>query len=244
MSSRTDVGRARSNLSPANKICLSCRQGEVSTERGRLCVFCHLGHTYADAGCPDYQDTGTATLLEAIQHRIHQTQLGYRKRFNEIHPDCFSCVQNCCTTPFLNRTPFYPEDAIYYLLRDQPLPQVPKGLKHCMFFQAGCTLPIDLRPHVCIEYKCIYQGDEEIDELARTINYATIDLLAVATRDYVGWRGEYTTENRPSLQRRGLLAGKTYDRFDREWDPQYPTRDLYVLYQVKSLPRDYEAFNG
>ena len=226
------AGGRRKSLSSVNKICLSCRHGEVDTNRGRLRVLCHKGHLMAGSDCPDYSELGTRVLLEAIKDRVHRAQLDYRKRFNELHPDCFSCVQNCCTTPFLNRTPFYPEDEIYYLLRDQALPNVPKGLKHCMFFNMGCTLPIDLRPHVCIEYKCIYQDDERINELGYIINYTTIDLLAVSTRDYSGWRGEYTIESRPSLRRKGLASGKIYDRFDREWDPQHPTRDLFSLYEV------------
>jgi hypothetical protein len=225
------VGR-RKSLSPANKICLSCRHGEVSTARGRLRVFCEKKHTSADSDCPDYAESGTRPLLEAIKGHIQRAQLDYRTRFNEIHPDCFSCVQNCCSTPFLSRTPFYPEDEIYYLLRDQSLPNVPKGLKHCMFFNMGCTLPIDLRPHVCIEYKCIYQDDEPINSLGYIINYTTIDLLAVTTRDYSGWRGEYTIKDRPSLKHKGAVAGKIYDRFDREWDPKHPTRDLFALYEV------------
>ncbi len=217
---------------PAHKICLSCSYSEVSTERGQLRVFCQKEHKQAILECADYKDAGTSQLLLAIKEVVRQTQENYRTRFNQIPPNCISCVQNCCTTPFLDRTPFYPEDTIYYMLSDKVVPKVPKGLKHCMFFNQGCSLPIDLRPHVCIEYKCIYQHDGEIDKLAEITNQATIYLLAVATRDYSGWRGEYTIEDRPSLKQHGALPGKIYDRFNREWDPQNPIADLLILYKL------------
>lgn len=235
------TARRRLSLQPAHKICLSCQHSDISTERGQLRVLCNRGHERAEGDCRDYCDAGTSALLAAIARRIEDTQQAYRVRFNEIHPDCFGCVQNCCTTPFLSRTPFYPEDALYYILRDQPLPHVPKGLKHCMFFNRGCTLPVDLRPHVCIEYKCIYQDDARINALGQIINYATIDLLAVATRDYSGWRGQYTVADRASLKRKGLPADRIYDRFDREWDPQDPIGDLLVLYQVSGGERPARA---
>jgi hypothetical protein len=215
-----------------NKSCLSCRHSQVSTERNQLRIFCQRGYLENDGSCADYSDIGTSRLLDAIKTRIRQAQQRYRGRFNILQPDCSSCVQNCCTTPFLNRTPFYPEDGLYYLLCDQPVPNVPKGLKHCMFFHNGCSLPSDLRPHACIEYKCIYQQDQQIDNLGRVINYTTIDLLAVATREYQDWRGEYTTEDRPSLKQRGLKPGKIYDRFDREWQPTEPIKDLLIIYEV------------
>src|SRR5215831_17701142 len=100
MSPRAESGRRRRSLQPAHKICLSCSNAEVSTQGGRLRVFCSKGYRSADADCPEYGDGGTSRLLEAISRRIHETQLNYRTRFDELHPDCFSCVQNCCTTPF------------------------------------------------------------------------------------------------------------------------------------------------
>jgi hypothetical protein len=121
------------------------------------------------------------------------------------------------------------------MLSDKAVPKVPKELKHCMFFNNGCTLPINLRPHVCIEYKCIYQNDTEINSLAATINQATIYLLAITTKDYAGWRGEYTIEDRPVLKEYGGIEGKIYDRFNREWDTQNPIKDLLELYLSKTL---------
>jgi hypothetical protein len=203
----------------------------VHTSQNRLRIYCAKEHRIAAPGCLDYQNRGTGQLLTAIASYLRQLQLDYRQRFDLLRPDCQQCVQNCCTTPFLTKTPFYPEDAIYYLLRDQPLPQVPTTLKHCMFFQQGCTLPLDLRPHVCIEYQCIYQNDISIKSLGKISFQATIDLLAVTTGDYSGWRGVYDTENWVALRERGYLPGRTYDRFYREWDPANPTQDLQRIYQ-------------
>jgi hypothetical protein len=232
MTDRNNGGARRKSLLTADKTCLSCRHSEITTARGQLQIYCQKNHLSNNGHCADYLDSGTSRLLLAIKERVRGAQQNYRGRFNILQPACDSCVQNCCTTPFLDRTPFYPEDALYYLLSDQPVPNVPKALKHCMFFNQGCTLPATLRPHVCIEYKCIYLNDGTLDELGNTINFATIDLLAVATRDFVGWRGEYTIENKAALKRRGFAAGKIYDRFDREWDPQNPLADLYRYYGV------------
>lgn len=226
------AGKRRKSLMPAHKICLSCYYSQVSAERGQLRIFCQKEHRQATSECPDYVDSGASRLLIAIKDCLRQAQENYRKRFNLIPPNCVSCVQNCCTTPFLDRTPFYPEDVVYYMLCDEAVPKVPKGLKHCMFFNQGCSLPIDLRPHVCIEYKCIYQNDEDINQLAKITHQATIDLLAVTTKDYSGWRGEYTIEDRPSLKQHGGVAGKIYDRFNREWNPKKPMADLLILYKV------------
>ncbi len=224
------AGKRRKSLMPANKICLSCSYAETSTERRQLQIFCQKQFLQADDSCPEYQDLGTKELLEAIKEKLQQAQEQYRKRFNEIHPDCINCVQNCCTTPFLNCTPFYPEDIIYYMLCDKVVPKIPKGLKHCMFFNQGCTLPMTLRPHVCIEYKCIYQNDSEINYLAEVTNQAIIYLLAVATKDFSGWRGQYTIEDKPSLKQLGAVAGQTHDRFNRRWDIENPIDDLLILY--------------
>lgn len=224
-------GSRRKSLLPAVKLCLSCSYAETSVDRGQLRIFCGKNHSRADKDCADYDDAGTADLLEAIKERIAKVERAYRERFNRISPDCINCVQNCCSTPFLNKTPFYPEDAIYYMLSDQPVPNIPKGIKHCMFFNNGCTLSVDMRPHACIEYKCIYQADDQIDLFGRVINYTTIDLLAVVTRDYVGWRGVYKPEEHLSMQARGLQVGKVYDRFDREWDTEKPIQDLLLIYK-------------
>jgi hypothetical protein len=227
---RKTVSRRRS-LAPPHKLCLSCQHGEVHTSQNRLRIYCAQEYRQATTNCPSYQNRGTQTLLAAIANYLQQLQRDYRQRFERLQPDCWHCVQNCCTTPFLTKTPFYPEDAIYYLLRDQPLPQVPMKLKHCMFFQRGCTLPLDLRPHVCIEYQCIYQNDITIKSLGGNSFQATIDLLAITTGDYQGWRGVYNTETWAELRERGYLAGRTYDRFYREWNPENPTQDLQLIYQ-------------
>lgn len=232
MSTRKPANNRRRKLAPAHKLCLSCRNGEVTTDRGQLRIFCQREHLQADSQCPDYSDAGTSRLLAAIAAQIRQAQSGYRGRFHILQPDCNQCVQNCCTTPFLDRTPFYPEDEIYYLLCDQIPPNIPKGLRHCIFFHNGCTLPNEFRPHVCVEYKCIYQNDIEIGNLAAVLHRATIDLLAVATGDFAGWRGDYNTENRASLKRRNFPPGIFFDRFDRPWDPEHPTKDLAELYGV------------
>jgi hypothetical protein len=230
MSSAIKKGSRRKRLVTLDKVCLACCHRDISTERGQLRIFCHKSHLAASPNCPDYQDNGNGLLLSAIKAEIEQAQQDYRLRFNEIHPDCLSCVQNCCTTPFLDRTPFYPEDVIYYLLCDQALPNVPKDLKHCIFFEKGCTLPTTLRPHVCIEYKCIYQEDLPLNKIGERVHRATIDLLAIVTGDYVGWRGEYTCENSPALKARGMATDKIYDRFDRVWQPLNPTQDLLTIY--------------
>jgi hypothetical protein len=225
--------KRRKSLLSTNKICLSCKYGEVSTERSQLKIFCQKELLEANENCPEYENSGTKELLLAIKNKVQETQETYRKRFNQLHPDCINCVQNCCTTPFLSRTPFYPEDVIYYMLCDRAVPKVPKGLKHCMFFNQGCTLPITLRPHVCIEYKCIYQNDTFINSLGEITNQATIDLLAVATRDFSGWRGEYTIEDKPSLKALGGIPNQIYDRFNRPWDVANPINDLLILYGCK-----------
>ncbi|MBI4853819.1 MAG: hypothetical protein HY819_18650 [Acidobacteria bacterium] len=224
------AGKRRKSLMPADKICLSCSYADVSTERSQLKIFCQKEFFQAGDNCSGYKGAGTKELLIAIKNKIQEAQENYRQRFNQIHPDCINCVQNCCTTPFLARTPFYPEDVIYYMLCDRVVPKVPKGLKHCMFFNQGCTLPTTLRPHVCIEYKCIYQDDIEINLLAEITNQATIYLLAVATRDFSGWRGEYTIEDKPSLKELGAVPGQVYDRFNRAWDINKPISDLLILY--------------
>lgn len=229
------AGKRRKSLMPANKICLSCSYSQVATDRGKLRIFCQKEYKQATENCIDYSNNGTSHLLTAIKEKIIQVQESYRARFNQIHPNCFTCVQNCCTTPFLTHTPFYPEDVIYYMLSDKTVPKVPKELKHCMFFNNGCSLPINLRPHVCIEYKCIYQNDAEINSLATTINQATIYLLAITTEDYSGWRGEYTIEDRPILKELGGVEGKIYDRFNREWNTKTPIKDLLELYLPKTL---------
>ncbi len=220
----------RKRLEPPNKLCLSCKNAEVSTEKGRLRIFCAQRHTSAPANCTDHSEAGTGPLLEAIRDRIRSLQAGYRKRFSLRTLDCGSCIQNCCTTPFLDRTPFYPEDEIYYLLCGIPAPNIPAGLNHCIFFNNGCTLPSDLRPHVCVEYKCIYLEDPCMEQYAKAISQATIDLLAVATRQYEAWRGIYRPEQSIAMRKRGLVNGKIYDRFDRVWNPDQPLEDLIELY--------------
>lgn len=219
---------------PPHKLCLSCKNAEVSTEKGRLRIFCACSHTSTPVDCPDYKEAGTRLLLEAIRDFVRDVQSSYRKRFSLLAPDCGSCVQNCCTTPFLDRTPFYPEDEIYYLLCDFPVPHIPAGLSHCIFFNNGCTLPSDLRPHVCVEYKCIYLDDARMQEYAKIINRATIDLLAVTTRQYEAWRGIYRPEHSAAMRKRGLVSGLIYDRFDRVWNPDEPLRDLMELYRATS----------
>src|SRR4051812_27603208 len=116
--------------------CLSCANGTVVVKDEKLRVFCAKRHLSA-VGCPDVREDGRADLLRAIVRRVRRTQTGYRKVFNVIQPDCPNCKANCCTRPFLQKTPFYGEDAIYYLLIGQPLPKIPKGVDHCVFFDRG-----------------------------------------------------------------------------------------------------------
>ncbi len=210
--------------------CLSCAHGDVRIADEGLKVFCAKGHTSA-VGCPDAAEDGRAALLHAIVRRVRRTQTGYRKVFNVIQPDCPNCKQNCCTRPFLKKTPFYGEDQIYYLLIGQPLPSIPKGVDHCIFFNQGCTLPSHLRPHVCIEYKCPFvESPPQIDTLGDRMNQHTIYLIAVATRD-MGWRGSY-----PQKDEAGRKTGRTVDRFSHEWDPREPMADLRSRYGLTDEP--------
>jgi hypothetical protein len=207
--------------------CLSCEYGEVNVEGDHLKVFCGRRHRSA-VDCPDYVDDGRSALLKAIVRRVRRTQTGYRSVFNVIQPDCPNCTQNCCTRPFLKKTPFYGEDAIYYLLIGQPLPTIPKGVDHCIFFDNGCTLPSHLRPHVCIEYKCPFvDNPPQIDVLGERMNEDTIYLIAVATQEYEDWRGAYDV-----MDDDGNATGEIVDRFDATWDPDDPLADLEVKYGV------------
>ena len=206
--------------------CLSCAHGTVKVENEGLKVFCAKRHTSAVA-CPDAQEDGRAELMHAIVSRVRRTQTGYRKVFNVVQPDCPNCKENCCTRPFLPKTPFYGEDQIYYLLIGQPLPSIPKGVDHCIFFNQGCTLPSHLRPHVCIEYKCPFTPQPpEIDTLGERMTQDTIYLITVATKD-MNWRGTY-----PQKDEHGRRTRRVVDRFKREWNPSDPLGDLREKYGV------------
>ena len=209
--------------------CLSCANGKVRIDGDHLKILCAKRHRSA-VGCPDAaEDARTNALMHAIVRRLRRTQLGYRKVFNVVQPDCPNCKQNCCTRPFLQKTPFYGEDAIYYLLIGQPLPKVPRGVDHCVFFDKGCTLPSHLRPHVCIEYKCPFVPQPpQIDVLGERLGQDAIYLIAVATREYVGWRGAYRETDDD-----GRPTGWTTDRFQHRWDPADPLADLEARYGVK-----------
>jgi hypothetical protein len=207
--------------------CLSCPNGTAVVARERLTIFCAKRHLSA-VGCPDAVDDGRSRLLRAIVARLRRTQTGYRRVFNVVQPDCPNCKQNCCTRPFLKKTPFYGEDEIYYLLIGQPIPQIPRGVDHCIFFDKGCTLPSHLRPHVCIEYKCPFVPQpKQIDVLGERMNEDTIYLIAVATRD-MGWRGRYAEKDE-----RGRRTGGVVDRFRNPYDPSDPLADLYARYGVR-----------
>jgi hypothetical protein len=52
-------------------------------------------------------------------------------------------------------------------------------------------------------------------------------LLAVATQEFVTWRGAY-----PETDSAGRPTGAVVDRFGNEWDPDDPTADLHALYRV------------
>jgi hypothetical protein len=145
-----------------------------------------------------------------------------------MQPDCPNCTSNCCTRPSLQKTPFYGEDAIYYLLIGAPLPSIPKGVDHCIFFDAGCTLPSHLRPHACIEYKCPFvENPPQIDVLGERLQRDVLYLLAVATKNFDQWRGREM-----ELDADGRLTGFAIDRFDARWDPADPLADLAVRYRV------------
>jgi hypothetical protein len=217
--------------------CLTCENATVRVEGERLKIFCGLRHRSA-VGCPDVvEDARSTELLKAIVRRVRRTQVGYRRVFNVIQPDCPNCKQNCCTRPFLKKTPFYGEDAIYYLLIGQPLPDVPRGADHCVFFDQGCTLPSHLRPHVCIEYKCPFvDNPPEIDTLGGRMSEDVIYLIAVATREYAGWRGVYRERDE-----RGRATGATVDRFQHQWDPDDPLADLEERYGLAARSRRAES---
>ena len=217
----------RSAVKELTSSCLSCPHGTAVVSRERLKVFCAKRHNSA-VGCPDASDDGRSRLLHAIVRRLRRTQTGYRRVFNVVQPDCPNCKQNCCTRPFLQKTPFYGEDEIYYLLINQPIPKIPTGVDHCIFFDQGCTLPSHLRPHVCIEYKCPFVPQpKQIDVLGERMNEDTIYLIAVATRD-MGWRGRYAEKDE-----RGRKTGGVVDRFQNRYDPENPLADLYERYGVR-----------
>lgn len=217
--------RRRTTVLEPTGECMSCVYGTVRVMGDRLKVSCAMRHKSA-VDCPDYVDDGRSELLHAIVRRVRRTQTGYRKVFNVIQPDCPNCTQNCCTRPFLKKTPFYGEDAIYYLLIGQKLPTIPKGVDHCIFFDKGCTLPSHLRPHVCIEYKCPFiENPPQIDVLGERMNEDTIYLIAVATQEYEDWRGAYDEQDDE-----GDSTGRTVDRFHHEWDPEEPLDDLRRRY--------------
>jgi hypothetical protein len=193
----------------------------------RLRVFCAKRHR-SGVGCADFVEDGRAELLRAIVRRIRRTQTGYRSVFNVIQPDCGNCTDNCCTRPFLKKTPFYGEDSIYYLLIGAAPPEIPPGVDHCIFFSEGCTLPRHLRPHVCIEYKCPFvDNPPAIVTLGKRMEQDTIYLIAVATQEYEQWRGAY-----PEQGAGGLPTGRTVDRFGEVWSPRRPLEDLRRRYRV------------
>lgn len=227
MERTVSAGRRRVSVSTPAGSCLSCDNGTVTLDGARLKVFCARRHRHA-SGCPDYSEDGRAGLLNAIVARIRKTQRTYRGVFRIIEPDCPNCRQNCCTQPFLNKTPFYGEDAIYYLLINQPLPSIPEGVDHCIFFDRGCTLPDHLRPHVCIEYKCPFiENPPQIDTLGEQMEEDVTYLIAVATQQFVEWRGVY-----PEQDETGATTGRMLDRHGAEWDPSDPMADLFGRYGV------------
>jgi hypothetical protein len=229
MSTSTSAASTRTRRVAVKELtsaCLSCVHGTVKVQNEGLRVTCAKRHRSA-VGCPDATEDGRSDLLHAIVRRVRRTQTGYRKVFNVVQPDCPNCTQNCCTRPFLQKTPFYGEDQIYYLLIGQPLPKIPTGVDHCIFFDQGCTLPSHLRPHVCIEYKCPFVPQPpEIDTLGERMTHDTIYLIAVATQD-MAWRGSY-----PERDERGVPTGATVDRFQNRWDPSDPLADLRQRYGV------------
>jgi hypothetical protein len=228
MVSTTSIERA-TKVRQKTGLCLSCPYSEVrvGSERQGLSIRCRKGRVSA-VDCPDYQDDGRARLLHAIVLNMRRTQRGYRSVFNVLQPDCPNCTSNCCTRPNLRKTPFFGEDAIYYLLIGQPLPKIPSRVNHCIFFDRGCTLPSHLRPHACIEYKCPFvDNPPQIDVLGERLNRDVVYLLAVATRDFRFWRGAYS-----ELDARGRTTGAIVDRFDNRWDPSDPMADLTSRYRV------------
>lgn len=207
--------------------CMSCAHATVRVlgEREGLKVGCALGHR-SGVGCPDQAECGSGDLLRAIVGHMRRVQKGYRKTFDVVEPDCPNCVSNCCTKPNLNKTPFFGEDAIYYLLIGQPLPKIPRGIDHCVFFDVGCTLPSHLRPHVCIEYRCPFiENPPELDALGDAMSEDAIYLIAVATREHAKWRGAY-----PVVDADGRTTGLATDRFGNTWNPDDPLEDLRRRY--------------
>ena len=59
-----------------------------------------------------------------------------------------------------------------------------------------------------------------------------IYLIAVATKEYEGWRGVYEEKDE-----RGEPTGVVVDRFDTAWDPSDPLADLRVRYGLDPSPR-------
>jgi hypothetical protein len=226
----TAARRGRGTLvTEKSALCLSCEHAIVRlpSERDGLVIKCTRGRT-SGVDCPEHESDGTEPLMRAIVKSMRKTQTGYRKVFNVIQPDCPNCTASCCTQPFLNKTPFFGEDAIYYLLIGRPLPIIPKGTDHCVFFSKGCTLEPHLRPHVCIEYKCPFiENPPQIDRLGDRLERDTIYLIAVASKEYTEWRGTYDETDAA-----GRKTGATVDRFGERYDPKDPAADLYLRYGV------------
>jgi hypothetical protein len=224
------VKRGRPTLvTEKSALCLSCENAVVRlpSEREGLVIKCTRKRT-SGVDCPEHESDGTEPLMHAIVRNMRKTQTGYRKVFNVIQPDCPNCTASCCTQPFLNKTPFFGEDEIYYLIIGQPLPDIPKGTDHCIFFYNGCTLEPHLRPHVCIEYKCPFiESPPQIDRLGDRLERDTIYLIAVASKEYSDWRGQYD-----ETDDQGRKTGATVDRFGARYDPEAPAADLYERYRV------------
>jgi len=202
--------------------CLSCKYATVLVKR-ELKIICAYDHK-SGHNCPDYKDSGTRRLLNAIAQSIKKNQLDYRVEFKNVSPDCVNCTQNCCNTPFLTKTPFYPEDAIYYLLMGKSPPKIDRKLARCQFFNLGCTLEPHLRPHACVEHPCKdYPDYLPMNIIARRLNRNIYYLLAVATQDWE-WRGELPEDG----------AAVAVDRFGRKWNLNSPIADLLELYQVET----------
>jgi hypothetical protein len=169
------------------------------------------------AACPAYRDAGTAEAIARVAAGIGEIFRSYRAAFSQLRAPCATCAENCCSPPSLDRTPFFQEDALYRVALGAPVPFIPPRPGRCIFFAAGCSLAAHLRPHACVEYRCTQRpSSPRLRRLARRLDRAYIDLIALCTRRVARWWGAYSEEGAETD------ADVVWDRFGRRYDRRRP----------------------